>query len=107
MLHARFGNHSDTMSRLSRRSFLAASALLAARPAFAAKPTGEAADVIVVGAGAARTAARRAARIMAPPPWKTGASGAPPARNPELKMFLAAQARPKPARREPTKAKTD
>jgi len=59
MLHARFGNHSDTMSRLSRRSFLAASALLAARPAFAAKPTGEDADVVVVGAGAAGIAAAR------------------------------------------------
>src|SRR3974390_3724764 len=47
------------MSRLTRRSFLAASALLAARPAFAAKPTGEAADVIVVGAGAAGIAAAR------------------------------------------------
>jgi monoamine oxidase len=59
MLHGRFGNHSDTMSRLSRRSFLAASALLAARPAFAAKPSGEDADVIVVGAGAAGIAAAR------------------------------------------------
>jgi monoamine oxidase len=59
MLRARFGNHSDTMSRLSRRSFLAASALLAARPAFAAKPSGEDADVIVVGAGAAGIAAAR------------------------------------------------
>lgn len=47
------------MSRLSRRSFLAASALLAARPALAAKPSGEDADVIVIGAGAAGIAAAR------------------------------------------------
>lgn len=59
MLRGPIGNHSDTMSRLSRRSFLAASALLAARPAFAAKSAGEDADVIVVGAGAAGIAAAR------------------------------------------------
>ena len=60
MLHARFGNHSDTMSRLSRRSFLAGSALWAAsRPALAAKPAGEDVDVIVIGAGAAGIAAAR------------------------------------------------
>ncbi|HXD46323.1 MAG TPA: FAD-dependent oxidoreductase [Pseudolabrys sp.] len=47
------------MPRLSRRSFLAASAALMASPAFAAKPSGEDADVIVVGAGAAGIAAAR------------------------------------------------
>jgi monoamine oxidase len=59
MLQRRFGNHSDTMSRLSRRSFLAASAFVAARPALAAKQAGEDADVIVIGAGAAGIAAAR------------------------------------------------
>jgi monoamine oxidase len=53
------GNLSDTMPRLSRRSFLAASAALMTSPAFAAKPAGEDADVIVVGAGAAGIAAAR------------------------------------------------
>jgi monoamine oxidase len=53
------GNLSDTMPRLSRRSFLAASAALLAGPAFAAKPAGEDADVIVIGAGAAGIAAAR------------------------------------------------
>jgi monoamine oxidase len=54
------GNQSDTMPRLSRRSFLAASALFAtARPGFAAKPAGETADVYVIGAGAAGIAAAR------------------------------------------------
>lgn len=47
------------MPRLSRRSFLVASATLLARPALAAKPAGEDADVIVVGAGAAGIAAAR------------------------------------------------
>lgn len=47
------------MPRLSRRSFLAASAALLARPALAAKPAGEDADVIVIGAGAAGIAAAR------------------------------------------------
>ncbi|MGN6573878.1 MAG: flavin monoamine oxidase family protein [Pseudolabrys sp.] len=47
------------MPRLSRRSFLAASAALMASPAFAAKPPGEDADVVVVGAGAAGIAAAR------------------------------------------------
>ena len=47
------------MPRLSRRSFLAASAALMASPAFAAKPPGEDADVIVIGAGAAGIAAAR------------------------------------------------
>jgi len=46
--------------RLSRRSFLAAAAAVAARPAFAATPqTAGAIDVIVVGAGAAGIAAAR------------------------------------------------
>src|SRR6185312_15916913 len=54
------GNQSDTTPRLSRRSFLAASALFAtARPGWAAKPTGESADVFVIGAGAAGIAAAR------------------------------------------------
>src|SRR6185437_2714297 len=54
------GNQSDTMPRLSRRSFLAASALFAtARPGFAAKPAGETADVFVIGAGAAGIGAAR------------------------------------------------
>jgi len=47
------------MLRLSRRSFLAASAFLAARPAVADKPIGEDVDVIVIGAGAAGIAAAR------------------------------------------------
>jgi monoamine oxidase len=47
------------MPRLSRRSFLAASAFLAASPAFADKPSGEDVDVIVIGAGAAGIAAAR------------------------------------------------
>ena len=47
------------MPRLSRRSFLAASAALMASPVFAAKPPGEDADVIVIGAGAAGIAAAR------------------------------------------------
>ena len=47
------------MPRLSRRSFLAASAALLVRPAFAAKPAGEDADVVVIGAGAAGIAAAR------------------------------------------------
>jgi putative NAD(P)-binding protein len=49
------------MPSLSRRSFLAASAMLAARPAFAPKQkrAGDDADVIIVGAGAAGIAAAR------------------------------------------------
>jgi hypothetical protein len=55
-----FGHHAaDVMPRLSRRSFLAASAALMASPVFAAKPPGEDADVIVIGAGAAGIAAAR------------------------------------------------
>jgi monoamine oxidase len=44
--------------RLSRRSFLAASAALAARPALAAAPSG-AFEVVIIGAGAAGIAAAR------------------------------------------------
>src|SRR5580698_11214626 len=48
------------MPRLSRRSFLAASAALAARPAIgAAAPSSTATDVVIVGAGAAGIAAAR------------------------------------------------
>src|SRR5215475_11272477 len=50
------------MPRISRRSFLAASAALAARPAAAAppsRPATPAPDVIIVGAGAAGIAAAR------------------------------------------------
>ena len=48
------------MPRLSRRSFLAASAVLAARPAIGAvAPTSGPIDVVVVGAGAAGIAAAR------------------------------------------------
>src|SRR4051794_27763829 len=49
------------MPSLSRRSFLAASAMLAARPAFAQKqkPANDDADVVIVGAGAAGIAAAR------------------------------------------------
>jgi monoamine oxidase len=50
----------ETMSRLSRRSFVAASAALVARPAIAAvmRDTAEV-DVVIVGAGAAGIAAAR------------------------------------------------
>jgi monoamine oxidase len=52
--------HLETMTRLSRRSFLAASAALAARPAIAAPaPTSGLVDVVIVGAGAAGIAAAR------------------------------------------------
>src|ERR1700730_9864135 len=59
--------HSETMPRksspgLSRRSFLAASAALAARPAYSATATPTASgsfDVAIVGAGAAGIAAAR------------------------------------------------
>jgi phytoene dehydrogenase-like protein len=47
------------MSRLSRRSFLAASAALVAAPALAAKSSGAEVDVVIVGAGAAGIAAAR------------------------------------------------
>jgi monoamine oxidase len=56
--------HPETMPRkalakITRRSFLAASAALAARPAIAATPPPAATDVIIVGAGAAGIAAAR------------------------------------------------
>lgn len=47
------------MPSLSRRSFVAATAMLAARPALAQKPSGDNVSVIVVGAGAAGIAAAR------------------------------------------------
>ncbi len=56
---ARLINHSDTMSKLSRRSFLAASAALAAAPALGAVPASGDVDVVIVGAGAAGIAAAR------------------------------------------------
>jgi monoamine oxidase len=52
-------NRSDTMSRLSRRSFLAAGAALLAAPALHAKPEDFDVDVAIVGAGAAGIAAAR------------------------------------------------
>ena len=53
-------NHPETMARLNRRSFLAAAAALAARPAFgAATPLAASVDVVIVGAGAAGIAAAR------------------------------------------------
>ena len=64
--HAAFGHsaaaprkNSDTMSTLSRRSFLAASAALAAAPALGAVPASGDVDVAIVGAGAAGIAAAR------------------------------------------------
>ncbi len=51
--------HSDTMSRLSRRSFLAASAALVAAPALGAVPASGEVDVVIIGAGAAGIAAAR------------------------------------------------
>ncbi len=53
------GKNSDTMSRLSRRSFLAASAALVAAPALAAVPDAGDVDVVIIGAGAAGIAAAR------------------------------------------------
>jgi monoamine oxidase len=47
------------MSRLSRRSFLAASAALAAAPALGAVPASGEVDVVIIGAGAAGIAAAR------------------------------------------------
>ena len=66
--NARFGqcaanrNHLETMPRLSRRSFLAASAAFAARPAVAAPAAATGSgplDVVIIGAGAAGIAAAR------------------------------------------------
>jgi monoamine oxidase len=56
--------HPETMPRkalakISRRSFLATAAAIAARPAIAAAPPPAATDVIIVGAGAAGIAAAR------------------------------------------------
>jgi monoamine oxidase len=48
-----------TMSGLSRRSFLALTAAVAARPAFAALPASGETDIAIVGAGAAGIAAAR------------------------------------------------
>src|SRR5208282_6669687 len=56
----RTANIRKTMPRLSRRSFLAASAALVARPALAATaPSSAGIDVVIVGAGAAGIAAAR------------------------------------------------
>src|SRR5450830_1313417 len=52
-------NHSDTMSRLSRRSFLAAGAALLAKPALGAGPAASDVDVVIIGAGASGIAAAR------------------------------------------------
>jgi monoamine oxidase len=52
--------HPETMPRLSRRSFLTASAALATRPAFGAGTAATAPiDVVIIGAGAAGIAAAR------------------------------------------------
>src|SRR5262245_3813595 len=50
-------NHSVTMPRLSRRSFLAATAAFAATPSLGAVPSDV--DVAIIGAGAAGIAAAR------------------------------------------------
>ncbi len=55
-------NRSDTMSKLSRRSFLAGSAALIAAPAVQARADNFDVDLVVVGAGAAGVAAARRAR---------------------------------------------
>jgi monoamine oxidase len=52
-------NHSDTMPRLSRRSFLAGSTALLAAPALRASAEDADVDVVIVGAGAAGIAAAR------------------------------------------------
>jgi len=49
----------NSVPRLSRRSFLAASAALVARPAVDATPAAGAIDVVIIGAGAAGIAAAR------------------------------------------------
>jgi len=54
-------NHSDTMSRLSRRSFLAGSSAALAAPALRAAAQAADVDVAIVGAGAAGIAAARRA----------------------------------------------
>ena len=53
------GKHSDTMSSLSRRSFVAGAAALAATPALGAIGGSGEVDVVIVGAGAAGIAAAR------------------------------------------------
>ena len=53
------GKNSDTMSPFSRRSFLAATAALAAAPALGAVGGSGEVDVVIVGAGAAGIAAAR------------------------------------------------
>ncbi len=55
-------NHSDTMSRLSRRSFIAGSSALLAAPALRASAEDSDVDLVIVGAGAAGIAAARRAR---------------------------------------------
>src|ERR1700693_1415138 len=52
-------NLPETMKALSRRSFLAASAAVAARPVLAAPAPQPDVDVVIVGAGAAGIAAAR------------------------------------------------
>ena len=59
---ARGVNHSDTMLKPSRRSFLAGSAALIAAPALRARAEEPDVDVVVVGAGAAGVAAAKRAR---------------------------------------------
>jgi monoamine oxidase len=59
MLSAAPSKPLDTMSGLSRRSFLAASAALVAAPAVVRGQTGAEADVAIIGAGAAGIAAAR------------------------------------------------
>ena len=53
------GKNSDTMSRLSRRSFLATSAALIAVPALGVVPDAGDVEVVIIGAGAAGIAAAR------------------------------------------------
>jgi monoamine oxidase len=55
----RSNNHSTTMKRISRRSFLTASAALTAAPALAGPAMPGDVDVVIVGAGAAGIAAAR------------------------------------------------
>jgi monoamine oxidase len=55
-------NHSDTMPRFNRRSFLAGSTVLLAAPALRASRADSDVDVAIVGAGAAGIAAARRAR---------------------------------------------
>jgi monoamine oxidase len=59
MLSAAFSKPLDTMSGLSRRLFLAASAALVARPAVVRAQSAAEADVAIIGAGAAGIAAAR------------------------------------------------